>query len=278
MKKIIFLLLLSIINLKGYSQDFNEKYNSYIDTINVFNKEIVYLRVPKKKIKSPAKDYILSIQNTLDKIQNDIKDGKTINSTYKYNLKSSLNSINYRDKKWELGFYEKEYKSYEEIIDYKSKKEWSNYLNSQRKEYEEEKAKAEEELNKNMRFVDIGELTIYSDTLKTAKDIGHLPAYCAIKLVKELDNGYSEIVACGQKSGYVKSEYLVTNKNLVTVESELKKIEHNFCYVIYPDDDDMYYQGYIPERDRVYYLGPKGGCYYLTNNGHKVYVDRSVCN
>lgn len=29
---------------------------------------------------------------------------------------------------------------------------------------------------------------------------------------------------------------------------------------------------------RVYYTGPRGGCYYVTAGGNKVYVDRSYCN
>jgi len=28
---------------------------------------------------------------------------------------------------------------------------------------------------------------------------------------------------------------------------------------------------------RVYYKGPRGGCYYISKTGSKVYVDRSVC-
>ncbi|MGC4231472.1 MAG: DUF3157 family protein [Niabella sp.] len=29
---------------------------------------------------------------------------------------------------------------------------------------------------------------------------------------------------------------------------------------------------------RAYYRGPRGGCYYYTSGGSKVYVDRSYCN
>ena len=29
---------------------------------------------------------------------------------------------------------------------------------------------------------------------------------------------------------------------------------------------------------RVYIRGPRGGCYYVSSSGSKVYVDRSVCN
>ncbi len=28
----------------------------------------------------------------------------------------------------------------------------------------------------------------------------------------------------------------------------------------------------------VYHRGPRGGCYYITESGNKVYVDRSICN
>lgn len=29
---------------------------------------------------------------------------------------------------------------------------------------------------------------------------------------------------------------------------------------------------------RTYYRGPRGGCYYVSASGNKVYVDRSVCD
>jgi hypothetical protein len=33
-----------------------------------------------------------------------------------------------------------------------------------------------------------------------------------------------------------------------------------------------------PTTDRGYIRGPRGGCYYLSGSGRKVYVDRSLCN
>jgi hypothetical protein len=33
-----------------------------------------------------------------------------------------------------------------------------------------------------------------------------------------------------------------------------------------------------PETDRIYITGPRGGCYYVSGSGHKVYVDHSLCN
>lgn len=36
--------------------------------------------------------------------------------------------------------------------------------------------------------------------------------------------------------------------------------------------------GYSRRTDRMYITGPRGGCYYLSGSGRKVYVDRSLCN
>lgn len=33
-----------------------------------------------------------------------------------------------------------------------------------------------------------------------------------------------------------------------------------------------------PASGRIYHTGPRGGCYYYTAGGNKVYVDRSYCN
>ncbi len=33
----------------------------------------------------------------------------------------------------------------------------------------------------------------------------------------------------------------------------------------------------IPNTDRTYIRGPRGGCYYLSSSGRKVYVDRNLC-
>lgn len=33
-----------------------------------------------------------------------------------------------------------------------------------------------------------------------------------------------------------------------------------------------------PTAGKTYYRGPRGGCYYISPNGRKSYVDRSLCN
>jgi len=35
---------------------------------------------------------------------------------------------------------------------------------------------------------------------------------------------------------------------------------------------------YKTRTTRVYYRGPRGGCYYINSNGNKTYVSRSLCN
>lgn len=270
MIRTIIFIIFCFLSLSTYSQTFEENNKEYFNTLKIENEEIISLRVPDKKIKSPAKSQIIMLQKALDDIQNDIKQGKSINSFYTFNVKSSFNSINYKDKNWKLDAYRNELISYEKIVDNRSK---NNHIKPTASIFPKEQLKKED-----IRFVNIGELTIYSDTSKEAEDVGHLPTYCAVKVIKDLDNGYSQILACDFKNGFVKTKYLVMDKKLITVESEFKVIEHNFCFVIYPDNDKMYYNGYISEKNRVYYVGLKGGCYYLTSNGNKVYVDRNVCN
>lgn len=34
----------------------------------------------------------------------------------------------------------------------------------------------------------------------------------------------------------------------------------------------------IPASSRQLIRGPRGGCYYINDNGNKIYVDRSLCN
>ncbi len=38
------------------------------------------------------------------------------------------------------------------------------------------------------------------------------------------------------------------------------------------------YRSAGPTRYRQYIRGPRGGCYYISSSGNKVYVDRSLCN
>jgi hypothetical protein len=34
---------------------------------------------------------------------------------------------------------------------------------------------------------------------------------------------------------------------------------------------------YRPKTPQKYILGPRGGCYYINENGNKTYVDRDLC-
>ncbi|RFC31997.1 MAG: hypothetical protein DID92_2727745583 [Candidatus Nitrotoga sp. SPKER] len=34
---------------------------------------------------------------------------------------------------------------------------------------------------------------------------------------------------------------------------------------------------YRPKSNHTYITGPRGGCYYVNSNGHKTYVDRTLC-
>ncbi|OAV45068.1 hypothetical protein [Lewinella sp. 4G2] len=67
--------------------------------------------------------------------------------------------------------------------------------------------------------------------------------------------------------GYIIDSYVNENPEIKSLRLKVKR------------------SNYTPSRSlrststaRHYYKGPRGGCYYLTNSGSKVYVSRSLCN
>ena len=80
MNRNLITLIILILTSNIYSQTFEDKYSIYLDTIKIESENVVFLRIPDKKIKSPAKDYVISLQTCLGRIQNDIVNGKPMNS------------------------------------------------------------------------------------------------------------------------------------------------------------------------------------------------------
>jgi len=96
--------------------------------------------------------------------------------------------------------------------------------------------------------------------------------------------------------GWVEKRYAVGDTSLITAKVNNKALALNFNMVYpepsndfedtYPDEmnwvqflDSKYKGGehLPPPVTRVYYTGPRGGCYYKTKDGRKVYVDKSFC-
>ena len=78
------------------------------------------------------------------------------------------------------------------------------------------------------------------------------------------------VVRVGDRVGWLHGATLLFIDNAMTSSEPLRVITPNHTYSI-P-------QPTRSTADRVYIRGPRGGCYYISGSGSKVYVDRSMCN
>jgi hypothetical protein len=92
-------------------------------------------------------------------------------------------------------------------------------------------------------------------------------------VVKVLDEKLSwYVVRVGDRVGWLHGATLLFIDN-ATTSSEPKPVR-----VIRPAETYSLPQPTRSTVGRVYIRGPRGGCYYISGSGSKVYVDRSVCN
>ena len=97
--------------------------------------------------------------------------------------------------------------------------------------------------------------------------------------------------------GWVEKRYVVADRNKIKIPVENKDLELNASLVnLIPSvADDAHnpnklnwaeypgpkYKGGVngpAQEKRIYHKGPKGGCYYFSRKGKKVYVNKSYCH
>ena len=98
-------------------------------------------------------------------------------------------------------------------------------------------------------------------------------------------------------SGWVEKRYVVADKSMikVPVDDTALDLHASIVKLIPSGEDDAHnpnklnwadfpgpkYKGGVNAPSpvkRIYHKGPKGGCYYISPKGHKVYVNKSFCN
>jgi hypothetical protein len=80
------------------------------------------------------------------------------------------------------------------------------------------------------------------------------------------------VVRVGDRVGWMHGATLLFIDNAAT-SSEREPVR-----VITPAETYSLPQPTRSTADRAYIRGPRGGCYYISGSGRKVYVDRSMCN
>lgn len=99
---------------------------------------------------------------------------------------------------------------------------------------------------------------------------GEVPEGMVVKILDEKLPWY--VVRVGDRVGWMHGATLFFIDNATTT-SEREPVR-----VITPAETYSLPQSTRSTADKVFIRGPRGGCYYISGSGRKVYVDRSVCN
>ena len=99
---------------------------------------------------------------------------------------------------------------------------------------------------------------------------GEVPEGTVVKILDEKLPWY--VVRVGDRVGWMHGATLLFIDNAAT-SSEREPVR-----VITPAETYSLPQPTRSTADRAYIRGPRGGGYYISGSGRKVYVDRSMCN
>jgi hypothetical protein len=97
---------------------------------------------------------------------------------------------------------------------------------------------------------------------------GEVPEGMVVKILDEKLPWY--VVRVGDRVGWMHGATLVFVDNAI-ITSQPERVTA-------PAETYSLPQPTRSTADRDYIRGPRGGCYYISGSGRKVYVDRSMCN
>jgi hypothetical protein len=293
---------LNVKQFKGKNGDLALKNTAYfiykVDTIPT-------MRVPYYLINSRAKEEILGIQNDLAKAKEDFLNKKVINVE---RASLHLSTLRTKDKSWFISFYQREvefYQRYEKIIKPRELLIADSLVQAKRR-IEKEKRKTDSlaliERTKGYYFVNAPQLSLLAQANVSSKALGTIEPYSYVKKVQEKElNGYAKIKVIDwrdvdEAEGFVLATFLVNSLDKVTVSSPNRETAFKGYFASFikksdsPSNSSSYQSSQFKstpsstkttrssEPSRTYYRGPRGGCYYYSSSGKKVYVDHSYCN
>ncbi|MCW3074266.1 MAG: hypothetical protein JWP69_1335 [Flaviaesturariibacter sp.] len=275
--------------------------------------KITVLRVAEEKIISPVKGFIVRVQEQLDAYGALYKAAKHVDIP-SYN--DDIAFIKSSDKDWPVHYYEKElaaYKGYEKALNLQERrskdsadlmarqeqKRISDSLTAIRQKQADSLVYAQR--MEGYHFVAKESILLKEKPSEKSQTKGRVykGSYVQIKGYSE-STGYVK-VTLEDVEGFMKRDELeddlnkiqATQADLTTYKSRrYYKYEPNYDYA--PAEQKTASATEVAPRSsspkqsssgkkvyssaRNYITGPRGGCYYLTSSGNKVYVDHSYCN
>lgn len=290
---------------------------SSLSEVDINGNKVSILRVPEDKIVSNGKAFILKVQNLLDGYQQKYKQGEHIEVPYSDNNLYDIKALDpdWPTSYYEAEL--REYRQYgiklaEKQRRYKDSLETASRINKQRQEdsLRIARKKLEDSLDyvertKDFHFINKEFVLLKEKPSDKSKTVGkiYLGSYVKVLGFSE-STGYLK-VSLQDVEGFVKQTEVAGSLDaLAASEGDLKifksrqyyKYEPNYDYEVssQPQQSQSLYtqssgvsSGKSSSKSsgkaryssaRTYYRGPRGGCYYLSSSGGKVYVDRSYCN
>ncbi len=279
---------------------------------STFDGDVPMMRVPEESIKSAAKSDIKQVQNELEKAHDNFVKGDE--TKLPVGFVNVMERIAEYDPDWVVTSYWREANFYalneRKMAEARRIKQQQEQLDKQEEKRQESKRLEElaraktaqkdslervqrlQRINdgkradslayvsrtKGFHFVNTEMLNLRENPNVSSKVIAQVGACSYVTIIPGHEsNGWTKIDA-GNYQGYVNEDYLVDNLDDITVTGADVAFAKK-TYFTSVETAATYAAPYRRAVDtRIYYTGPRGGCYYINGNGRKEYVDHSFCN
>lgn len=208
----------------------------------VCNDSLAILRVPEEKIKSRSAPYIIRAQRDLEHARGQCARGEAIDTE---RLEQDLYIIVHSDPEWEVDLYRSELHQYAAYMNHRREQEALRLRRERevRDSINVAKLEAERHRQDSIHHAEMLKLEIQRmrrDSIWHAEEQQHIMREAEERKAQETRYATPTPKARSSSSG-----------------SSGSSGGHR--------------------EGRTYYTGPKGGCYYLSGSGRRVYVDHSFC-
>jgi hypothetical protein len=301
--------------IAGKVKDSKKKKNidNSFSVIQLNGKNISVLRVPADKILSNAKAYVIKVQDQLDAYRQTYQLGKHLTFPSYYDDITMIRSL---DSEWPAEQYENELKEYryydQQLLQQENNTRDSLQIVERRREQEVKErlalahqkaldSTAYADRVKGYHFINREFSLLREKPNTTSKVIGRIYVGSYVRVIGYSDGSPFVKISLQNISGYIDQSELVDDLDRLSVDNAdlaIYKVRQYYKYI--PNYD------YVPEQEQTYAVplktsptrpkqtttipkkqsnsssrnyirGPRGGCYYMSSNNTKVYVDRGLC-
>jgi hypothetical protein len=277
-----------LITCYGFSQS---NFTEWIKEIEIEGQKVQVLRVPENEITmSRAKYDVAGVQKQLERCFKEYNEGK---KTYKSTIEANLDFLRVNVPDWPISYYEQELKAYDayntiwEVRD--------------RERVAQRAARYSDSIRLAKQVAGyhfINKPSVYLKAKPAASSMTMATLYHGsyVEYLGKIENSDFIAIHAGTGIGYtgyiMKDDIVDSLAKLNVTDEEMVRLKGNYYCKIQESsaygakvqkiaDSEMVAETKTQSADtrsrRVYYTGPRGGCYYINSNGNKTYVDHSYC-